>query len=118
MWLYTVYLPDQCSLLHCRATAGVKDSAATSQAIITGGAIAGASFALFQTHPQHPDKPLIQFDLALVLIPSLLLGTSIGTPIPDYLRSEGPQANCCLSSAASLDGLGNRMKMSETMLAC
>ncbi|KAL0049779.1 hypothetical protein WJX82_009756 [Trebouxia sp. C0006] len=56
----------------------VKDSAATSQAIITGGAIAGASFALFQTHPQHPDKPLIQFDLALVLIPSLLLGTSIG----------------------------------------
>ncbi|DBB02822.1 TPA: hypothetical protein ACH3X1_013651 [Trebouxia sp. C0004] len=56
----------------------VKDSAATSQAIITGGAIAGASFALFQTHPQHPDKSLIQFDLALLLIPSLLLGTSIG----------------------------------------
>ncbi|KAL0042540.1 hypothetical protein WJX79_002907 [Trebouxia sp. C0005] len=56
----------------------IKDSAATSQAIITGGAIAGASFALFQTHPQRPDKSLIQFDLALLLIPSLLLGTSIG----------------------------------------
>ncbi|DBA90206.1 TPA: hypothetical protein ACH3X1_003508 [Trebouxia sp. C0004] len=56
----------------------VKDSAAISQAIITGGAIAGASFALFQTHPQHPDRPLIQFDLALLLIPSLLLGTSMG----------------------------------------
>lgn len=71
----------------------VKDSAATSQAIIIGGAIAGASFALFQTHPQHPDKPLIQFDLALVLIPSLLLGTSIGVilnhMIPVWLITDG-----------------------------
>lgn len=61
---------------------------------------------MFQTHPQHPDKPLIEIDLALVLIPSLLLGTSIGKPILDYLRSDGPQSNCCLSSAASLEGLG------------
>ena len=62
---------------HCPAA--VKDAAAISQAIITGGAIAGAAFALFQSHPLQPDKPLIDFDLALLLIPSLLLGTSIGT---------------------------------------
>lgn len=58
--------------------ADVKDSAAISQAIITGGAVAGASFALFQSHPKKPDKSLIELDLALLLIPSLLLGTSIG----------------------------------------
>ena len=58
--------------------AGVKDSAAISQAIITGGAVAGASFALFQAHPMCPDSPLIDFDLALLLVPALLLGTSIG----------------------------------------
>lgn len=57
---------------------GVKDSAAISQAIITGGALAGASFALFQAHPLRVHQPLIDFDLALLLIPSLLLGTSIG----------------------------------------
>ncbi|KAL0019812.1 hypothetical protein WJX77_007123 [Trebouxia sp. C0004] len=67
----------------------VKDSAATSQAIITGGAIAGASFALFQTHPQHPDKSLIQFDLALLLIPSLLLGTSIGVILNHMIPVHG-----------------------------
>ena len=58
--------------------ADVKDSAAISQAIITGGAVAGASFALFQVHPSRSNQPLIDFDLALLLIPSLLLGTSIG----------------------------------------
>ena len=60
------------------ACSGVKDSTALSQAVITGGAVAGTSFALFQKHPAMPTCPLIQFDLALVLIPSLLLGTSIG----------------------------------------
>lgn len=58
--------------------ADVKDSAAISQAIITGGAVAGALFALFQVHPSRSSQPLIDFDLALLLIPSLLLGTSIG----------------------------------------
>lgn len=62
----------------CPRPAAVKDAAAISQAIITGGSVAGALFALFQVHPLQPDKPLIDFDLALLLIPSLLLGTSIG----------------------------------------
>ena len=64
--------------LHIINSAGVKDSAAISQAIITGGAVAGASFALFQAHPLRPTEPLIHFDLALLLIPALLLGTSVG----------------------------------------
>ena len=58
----------------------MKDATALSQAVITGGAVAGTLFALFQKHPKKPELPLIQFDLALVLIPSLLLGTSIGKP--------------------------------------
>ena len=74
-----------CTWLHLRSwphnraiPAGIKESAAISQAIITGGAVAGSSFALFQTHPTVANRPLIEFDLALLLIPSLLLGTSIG----------------------------------------
>ena len=62
--------------------AGVKDSAAISQAIITGGAVAGASFALFQAHPLRLAKHLVVFDLALFLIAALLLGTSVGKLAP------------------------------------
>ena len=76
-------------VLTCSPPAAVKDAAVISQAIITGGAIAGASFALFQVHPLQPDKPLIDFDLALLLIPSLLLGTSIGKLTSDRLSCFG-----------------------------
>lgn len=69
-----IFMPLFTSLLQF----DVKGSAAVSQAIITGGAIAGASFALFQKHPDKPQQPLIEFSLALILIPSLLVGTSIG----------------------------------------
>ena len=51
-----------------------------SQAVITGGAIAGVAVAFTKRHPLDSSLPLIDFQLALVLTPVLLFGTSIGGP--------------------------------------
>ena len=49
-----------------------------SQAAIAGGALSGAAFALFRGHPEDTRMPLLDFRMALVLMPVLLLGTSLG----------------------------------------
>ena len=49
-----------------------------SQAAIAGGALSGAAFALFRGHPADGRMPLLDFRMALVLMPVLLLGTSVG----------------------------------------
>ncbi len=58
--------------------AGVKGAAALSQAVIAGGALAGVGVTLHKKHPYDPSKPLIDFDLALMLLPVILLGVSVG----------------------------------------
>ena len=58
--------------------AGVKGAAALSQAVIAGGALAGVGVTLHKKHPYDPNKPLIDFDLALMLLPVILLGVSVG----------------------------------------
>ncbi len=35
-------------------------------------------YGLIQTHPNDPNRPLVDFDLALTFIPALLLGVSFG----------------------------------------
>ncbi len=57
---------------------GVKASTALSQATIAGGGIAGVAVTLHKKHPYDPSRPLIDFDLALMLLPVLLLGVSMG----------------------------------------
>ena len=51
---------------------------ALSQAVIAGGAIAGVAVTLHKKHPHDPTRPLIDFDIALMLLPFLLLGVSLG----------------------------------------
>lgn len=51
---------------------------ALSQAVIAGGALAGVALTLHKKHPYDPSKPLIDFDLALLLLPVVLLGVSVG----------------------------------------
>lgn len=58
--------------------AGVKGATALSQASITGGAISGVACLITRRHPQDPSKFLMDFDLALMLTPTLLLGVSCG----------------------------------------
>ncbi|CAL8469952.1 g9494 [Coccomyxa elongata] len=56
----------------------VKGATALSQAVIGGGALAGVAVTLHKKHPYDPTKPLIDFDLALMLLPVILLGVSVG----------------------------------------
>lgn len=58
--------------------AGVKGATALSQASITGGAMSGVACLLLRRHPLDESKTLIDFDLALMLTPVLLLGVSVG----------------------------------------
>lgn len=51
---------------------------ALSQAVIAGGAVAGVAVTLHKKHPHDPSRPLMDFDIALMLLPFLLLGVSLG----------------------------------------
>ncbi|XP_024515365.1 sulfite exporter TauE/SafE family protein 3 isoform X2 [Selaginella moellendorffii] len=66
----------------------VKTSAALSKSMIMGGAVASALYNLPSKHPVL-DKPLIDYDLALLIQPMLLLGISIGVMcnvmFPDWI---------------------------------
>jgi hypothetical protein len=55
-----------------------KTSAALSNIMILGGALAVLAWILLQTHPLSPGKPLIDYDVALFLNPNMLLGISVG----------------------------------------
>ena len=68
--------PGADMLALCRP--GLKGAIALSQAVIAGGAVAGVSVTLRRAHPSDPSKPLMDFDIALMLLPFQLLGVSIG----------------------------------------
>ena len=57
---------------------GLKGAIALSQAVIAGGAVAGVVLSLHKKHPHDPSQPLMDFDIALMLLPSQLLGLAIG----------------------------------------
>jgi len=52
-----------------------------SSATITGGAIVGYALYCFRWHPLFPSvqRPLIDYETVLIILPSLLTGTMIGT---------------------------------------
>lgn len=54
-----------------------KTSAALSNIMILGGSLAVLSWNIRQTHPLS-NKPLIDYDVALLLNPNMLLGISVG----------------------------------------
>ena len=68
---------------------GVKAATSTSQAVIAAGALGGVGFLLFQHHPQDDSSTLIDYGLAAMLTPPILLGVSTGVLLnvvfPDWL---------------------------------
>ncbi|KAL4527547.1 hypothetical protein Ndes2526B_g08768 [Nannochloris sp. 'desiccata'] len=56
----------------------IKGSTGLSQAVIASSGIGVALFNLANPHPFFPHKPLVDFNLVLVLTPALLLGISFG----------------------------------------
>jgi len=55
-----------------------KSAAALSNFMILGGSIANVGWNFIQEHPHHPGHPLVDFDVALLLQPNMLLGISLG----------------------------------------
>lgn len=55
-----------------------KSAAALSNFMILGGSMATVGWNIQQEHPHHPGHPLVDFDVALLLQPNILLGISIG----------------------------------------
>lgn len=55
-----------------------KTSAALSNFVILGGSMANLIWNLPQSHPLLPHKPVISYDVALILQPNMLLGISLG----------------------------------------
>ena len=78
MWEFGAGLADHISVNVSLAHAGLKGSMALSQAVIAGGAVAGVAVTLHKKHPHDPARPLMDFDIALMLLPFLLLGVSFG----------------------------------------
>ena len=64
--------------VHSLSSAGLKGSTALSQAVVTGGALAGFVYSSSKRHPDDHEHSLIDFDLALILTPMLLLGITAG----------------------------------------
>ena len=54
-------------------------------------AVASSVYGLIQTHPDAPDRPLVDFDIALTFIPALLLGVSFGGQTPLVFKCEPSQ---------------------------
>ncbi|KAL0024495.1 hypothetical protein WJX77_009840 [Trebouxia sp. C0004] len=59
----------------------LKGSTALSQAVVTGGACAGFMYSSCKRHPDDHEQSLVDFDLALILTPMLLLGITAGVLI-------------------------------------
>ena len=56
----------------------IKGATALSQAAITGAGLSGVGCLLTRAHPLKPGEPLINFQIALLLAPFLLIGVGIG----------------------------------------
>ena len=68
---------------------GVRAAIPLSHATIAAGSLAAIILALPKKHPLHPSRPLIDFQIVLLMMPSLLLGTMLGVFFhvmsPDWL---------------------------------
>ena len=73
------------------AHAGLKGSTALSQSVVTGGACAGFLYSSFKSHPEDRQQSLVDFDLALILTPMLLLGITAGMSMTLLIKEHCPR---------------------------
>jgi hypothetical protein len=55
-----------------------KESTIITYPILLGGGVANIGVLLFLKNPWLHKKPLIDYDICLILLPNVLLGTSLG----------------------------------------
>ncbi|KAK9861032.1 hypothetical protein WJX84_006798 [Apatococcus fuscideae] len=63
---------------------------ALSHTVVSVSAVGSSLYGMLQPSPTHPDRPLLNFDLALTFIPPLLFGVSVGVAfnsfVPEWLQ--------------------------------
>lgn len=110
-----VFVPLFCILL----SMDIKAASALSQAAIAAGAAGSVACSLTRRHPAHPTAPLIAFDVALALLPLLLLGVSCGVLInlalPAWLVTVGLIPLLTLLALRTMS-MGLRMHSAERQL--
>lgn len=65
----------------------VKSAAALSQSCVAGGCIGGTLYSFMQRHPHDQERPVMDYNLALVLMPALVQGISFGVMLNYILPS-------------------------------
>lgn len=65
----------------------VKSAAALSQSCVAGGCIGGTLYSFMQRHPHDKERPVMDYNLALVLMPALVQGISFGVMLNYILPS-------------------------------
>ena len=65
----------------------LKPVTALSQAVITAGAIGSVGFNMARSLPEHPSRPVIDYQIVCALTPAILMGVSVGVLLNVLLPS-------------------------------
>ena len=67
----------------------IHEAAPVNIALITAGVSSAFIIALKMKHPYYPkvDKPLIDFDVVMILLPGLMLGSKLGAMLSPMFPS-------------------------------
>ncbi|KAL3157342.1 hypothetical protein ABBQ32_011825 [Trebouxia sp. C0010 RCD-2024] len=82
--------PFYVPLLNVVVGFSLQECTGLSHTIVATSAIASTLYGLTHQRPDHPDRPLVDLDVALLFIPALLFGVSLGVIcnniVPEWLR--------------------------------
>lgn len=70
--------PFYVPLLNVVVGFSLQECTGLSHTIVATSAIASTLYGLTHPRPNHPDRPLVDLDVALIFIPALLFGVSLG----------------------------------------
>ena len=73
--------PFYVPLLNVVVGFSLQECTGLSHTIVATSAIASTLYGLTHPRPGHPDRPLVDLDVALIFIPALLFGVSLGWPL-------------------------------------
>lgn len=86
--------PFYVPLLNVVVGFSLQECTGLSHTIVATSAIASTLYGLTHPRPGHPDRPLVDLDVALIFIPALLFGVSIGELRVLFLSIDSSLAHC------------------------
>lgn len=86
--------PFYVPLLNVVVGFSLQECTGLSHSIVATSAIASTLYGLTHPRPGHPDRPLVDLDVALIFIPALLFGVSIGKLHVLFLPIDFSLAHC------------------------